>query len=85
MKLLVKRLVTTHPAAVAEVALFCREKADTILNPGRITNVWWESEPSHPADELWLATNDLDADQLIELAEYIESQLPPAAAMEAAA
>ncbi len=78
MKTIVKRLVTTHPAAVAEVAQFCRAKADTILNPGRIGVPWWGLEPSNPADELWLATNDLDADHLIELAEYIESLLPPA-------
>ncbi|WP_428306484.1 hypothetical protein [Lacipirellula sp.] len=81
MYTLVKRLVATHPAAIAEVALFCREKADTILSPGRIPNVRWGSNRRHPADELLLITNQLDAHQLIELAEYIEGQLPPAVAM----
>lgn len=85
MKLLVQRLVANHPAAVAEVARFCREKADTILNPGRITNVRWGADPRHAADKLFLMTNQLDANELIELAEYIEGLLPPAVAMRAAA
>lgn len=76
MKRIAYRLVVSHPAAAAEVAQFCRLKADILLHPGSITEVRWEADPKHPADKLLLITNRLDAHELIELAEYIEDHLP---------